>query len=220
VTNVAVVTGAAGSLGSAISERLAADGFTVVGGDLQTGADLTDERDVERLFTDAEQAGRLAAVVMAAGVVSRGRVAEIELVEWNRVVSINLTASFLCARAAARRMPPGPGAIVFISSQAGLRGEASWAAYSAAKFGVIGLTQSLARELTPRGVRVNALCPGSVDTPVLRQSSDDLERQRAAIPAGRFADPSEVAAAAAFLCSPDASYISGASLTVDGGELS
>jgi NAD(P)-dependent dehydrogenase (short-subunit alcohol dehydrogenase family) len=220
VTRVAVVTGGSGALGTAVSKRFTADGFTVISGDLETSVDITKEMDVETLFDEASRLGDVAAVVLAAGVWSRGSVADLAVAEWERVVRVNLTGSFLCARAAARRMPPGPGSIVFVSSQAGLKGEADWGAYSASKFGVIGLMQSLARELTPRGVRVNAVCPGSVDSPMLAASSDDLEAQRAKIPVGRFADPAEIATAAAFLCSPEASYISGASLVIDGGELS
>jgi 3-oxoacyl-[acyl-carrier protein] reductase len=135
------------------------------------------------------------------------------------VIDTNLTSAFICSREAAQRMT-GPGAIVFLSSQAGRKGAAGWAAYSASKFGMIGLMESLAQELAPRNVRCNAVCPGSVLSPMLEASTDDMNRQRSSIPLARFADPAEIASIVSFLCSSSASYITGASIVADGGELS
>jgi 3-oxoacyl-[acyl-carrier protein] reductase len=217
--DVALVTGGAGTIGRAICERLGADGLEVVVADLQTGVDVTDEVSVREVFDRATGLGRLRAVVLAVGVVARGSVTDMTLGDWRHVIETNLTSAFICSREAARRMS-GPGAVVFISSQAGRKGAAGWSAYSASKFGVIGLMESLAQELAAVNVRCNAVCPGSVATPMLESSSDDLERQRAAIPLGRFAEPPEIASLVSYLCSDDASYVTGASVVADGGELS
>jgi NAD(P)-dependent dehydrogenase (short-subunit alcohol dehydrogenase family) len=189
-------------------------------GDLEDGHDVTDEQSVRSLFEVANSRGEIMAVVLAAGIVARGSVERMDSGTWRRVLEVNLTGSFLCAREASHYMLSGSGSIVFMASQAGRKGAASWAAYSASKFGVIGLMESLAQELAPRGIRCNAICPGSVSGPMLYESADDLEYSRGAIPLGRFAMPQEIAAVAGFLCSEESSYISGASIVVDGAELS
>lgn len=219
-SRVALVTGGRGTIGSAICARLRSDGFAVVLGDLEDGHDVTDEQSVRSLFEGANSRGEIMAVVLAAGIVARGSVERMDSGTWRRVLEVNLTGSFLCAREASHYMLSGSGSIVFMASQAGRKGAAGWAAYSASKFGVIGLMESLAQELAPRGIRCNAICPGSVIGPMLYESADDLEYSRGAIPLGRFAMPQEIAAVAGFLCSEESSYISGASIVVDGAELS
>jgi 3-oxoacyl-[acyl-carrier protein] reductase len=219
MTDVALVTGGAGAIGTAICDRLRADGLTVVVADLQTGVDVTDETSVREVFDQAASRGHLRAVVLAAGIVARGPVTDMDLADWQHVLDTNLTSAFICGREAARRMT-GPGAIVFISSQAGRKGAAGWSAYCASKFGMIGFMEALAQELAPRNVRCNAVCPGSVLTPMLRASSDDLNGQALNIPMGRFSTPGEIAAIVSFLCSDDASYVTGSSIVADGGELS
>lgn len=218
MTPVCVVTGASGGIGSAIAERFTRDGYLVEAADVETGCDVTNEHGVDALFDRAAARGDVTAVVLAHGIAARGRIEETQPSDWERVMAVNATGSFLCARAAVRVMPRG--SIVFLSSQAGRKGAAGWSAYAASKFAVIGLMESLAQEQAPRGIRANAICPGSIETSMLRTTADDPDQLRAAIPIGRFGEPAEVAALAAFLCSDEAAYMSGASLVIDGGELS
>lgn len=219
MNRVALVTGHLGGIGEACASRLAEEDYEVVGMDLATGHDVTDEETVVRCFDEAASIGDLRVVVLAAGTVGLGEIEDLALEDWDRLIRINLTGSFLCAREAARRMRNGPGAIIFISSQAGRKGAARWGAYSASKFGVLGLMESLAQEMAPRHINCNAICPGSVDTPMLAASTD-IEAAIPQIPAGRIANPSEIADVVSFLASPGAGYIAGASLVVDGGQLS
>ncbi len=218
MTPVCVVTGSSGGIGSAIAERFVRDGYLVEAGDVETGCDVTSERHVQALFDRAAHRGDVTAVVLAHGVAARGAIDETPTAEWERVLAVNATGSFLCARAAVRIMRQG--SIVFLASQAGRKGAAGWGAYAASKFAVIGLMESLAQEQAPRGIRANAICPGSIETSMLRTTADDPDRLRDAIPIGRFGKPAEVAALAAFLCSDEAAYMSGASLVIDGAELS
>jgi NAD(P)-dependent dehydrogenase (short-subunit alcohol dehydrogenase family) len=227
-----LVTGAAGDIGAAICAELEAAGAEVVRCDLHARAgviacDVTDESSTAAAF---ESAGRLSDIVHAAGVGSVGPVAEVELAEWNRVVAVNLTGSFVVAREAARRLGAG-GTLTLLSSQGGLRGGARWSAYCASKFGVIGLMQCVAQELADRGIRVNAVCPGAVEGSMTDELIGRLAvmqgiepaalraRYEAGCPMGRFADPREVGRTCVYLVSDLASYVSGSSLVVDGAEL-
>lgn len=228
----ALVVGAAGAIGAAVARELHAAGAEVVGLDLpgtaaQLACDVTDESQVTSAFAAA---GEVTDVVAAAGVLSVGAVRDLSLSEWRRTLEVNLTGSFIVAREAARCLPEG-GTLTLVASQAGRRGGAGWSAYSASKAGVLGLTQCLAQELADDGVRVNAVCPGSVDTPMTRRALAELGRGEGrsaeavradyerAIPAGRLASPEEIARVCLFLVSPLSSYVIGASLMVDGGEL-
>ena len=232
---VVLVTGAAGGIGAAVCEAFRGCGAQCLGVDLRSGGgiqhcDVTDEESVDGAFDACGRLGALTDVVHAAGVLSLGAVAEVAPAEFRRVVEINLTGSFLVARAAAGRLREG-GTLTFLSSQAGLKGGALWAAYAAAKGGVNRLVDCLAEELGPRGIRVNAVCPGTVETdligeaiPILARmkgSSPDQVRRRYLedIPLGRFARPEEVASTCVFLASPQASYLHGLLLSLDGGEL-
>jgi NAD(P)-dependent dehydrogenase (short-subunit alcohol dehydrogenase family) len=218
MSGVCVVTGANGGIGAACCDRFADDGYLVEAADLATGCDVTSEPDVHALFTRAAARGPITAVVLAHGVAARGQIADLDLAEWQRLVSVNATGSFLCARQAVQTMREG--SIVFISSQAGRKGAADWGAYCASKFAVIGLMESLAQEVAQRGIRANAICPGAVDTQMLQATATHLTTLRTRIPLGRFAQPPEVAALAAFLCSRQAAYMTGSSIVLDGGELS
>lgn len=164
-------------------------------------------------------------------------VVELEAGEWDRVMAVNARGVFLCAQAVARRLigQGGPGRIVNISSDAGKRGLAGQAAYCSSKFAVIGFTQSLALELAPYGITVNAICPGSVDSGRFKLQEklaaaeagvtlQEFQRARYAemskrIPLGRVATPEDVANMAAFLISPQASYVTGQAISVNGGDL-
>ncbi len=229
----AFVTGAAGEIGAAVVQAFRDAGAEVVGVDLRADGDVrpcdvTDEVAVEAAV---EEAGPLDDVVHAAGVVSTGDVATLPLAEFRRVLEVNLVGSFLVARAAARRVRQ-QGTVTLVASQGGLRGGAGWSAYCASKFGVIGLTESLAQEAAPRGVRVNAVCPGSIDTEMSRRVAVELagrrgttpdavqEAYRTGIPAGRLGTPDDVAGVCVFLASSLASFVAGAALVVDGAELS
>jgi NAD(P)-dependent dehydrogenase (short-subunit alcohol dehydrogenase family) len=218
MSRVCVVTGASGGIGSAVVDQFTRDGYLVEAADLATGCDVTNEEHVQKLFEQARGRGSVTAVVLCHGIATTGLIDQLPLSEWERILAVNATGSFLCARAAARVMTEG--CLVFLSSQAGRKGAARWGAYSASKFAVIGLMESHAQELAGSGIRANAICPGGVETSMLRATSDDLEAQRQAIPMGRFATPSEIAALAAFLCSDEARFITGTSIVIDGGELS
>ncbi len=264
---VALVTGAGSGIGAATARAFAAAGAAVAildrderaalstarlvegdgGAALPLAADVADEAAVERAVAVVlDRHGRLDHAVLCAGILSNSLVAEMPLDLWRRTLDVNLTGSFLVARAVTRAMlragqagrdgrdgvADGERTITFLSSQAGKRGGAYAGAYAASKFGVLGLMESLSREVTPRGIRVNAVCPGDVETPMIAQNvremaaaagvtEDEYRRDVArGIPLGRLARPEEVAGVCLFLASPAASYISGEAINVDGGQLS
>jgi NAD(P)-dependent dehydrogenase (short-subunit alcohol dehydrogenase family) len=228
----ALVTGAAGGIGGAVVAAFRAHGATVVGVDL-VGADdvracdVTDEAAVAAAFAD----GPFDDVVSAAGIVTVGTVADTELETFRRVLDVNVVGSFLVAREAARQATAG-ATITVIASQAARKGAARWGTYCASKFALVGLTESLAQELAPRGARVNCVCPGGVDTALNTRAIEALaaqgtetadeirDRYDRDVPFGRPATPGEVAGVCVFLASSLAGYVAGSSIVVDGGELS
>jgi len=205
---VALVTGAAGGIGRAIAERFAAEGARVSGfdreGDVAFHGDVRSPADVEDAVAGVvAREGRIDVLVNSAGVREIGDVYTMPTEEWDNVIAVNLSGTFYCCQAAARHMrESGGGAIVNLSSVGGLIGLARRPAYTAAKHGVVGLTKSLARDLGPAGIRVNAICPGLIRTPLTEQY---------------FAD--DVADAALYLASDQSAYVNGIALTVDGGWL-
>jgi NAD(P)-dependent dehydrogenase (short-subunit alcohol dehydrogenase family) len=242
VAPVALITGAAGGIGGATVARFIRGGWRVAAVDLQAiepaehsahdvlaiVADLRTVDDCRRAVADAAGwAGRLDAVVNAAGVWTEGPSAETTEDEWDRVVDINLKGLYFVCSAAIPHLTATRGCIVNMSSDAGLQGNAGAAVYCASKGGVSNLTRALALELAPAGVRVNAVCPGDVDSPMLRGQAaasadpvaylDKLLRGYPQDAAARFIEPVEIAELIWFLCQPSAAAITGANMSIDFG---
>jgi len=224
---VALVSGAAGAIGAAVADRLGAEGAAVVRADVAPGRDVVrcDVRDPDAcaaaVAVAVERHGRLDVLVNVAGIGASRLIDEVTLEEWQMVLDINLTGTFLLSQKALPALRASRGAIVNLASVAGLRATPYNAAYCASKAGVVMLTKSMAVELAAAGVRVNAVCPSSVDTPFLRNftvpdGADPSLFARAASPMGRMVQPAEVAAAVAYLASDEAATVSGTTLVIDG----
>jgi NAD(P)-dependent dehydrogenase (short-subunit alcohol dehydrogenase family) len=228
-----LVTGARGGIGSAVVRAIRDAGATAFETDTLEAdgvhaCNVTSEADVAAAFHEAARHAPVTDVVHTAGICATSPIAELELADWSRILAVNLTGSFLVGREAARALPDN-GGIVFIASVAGLTGDPFFGAYCASKFGVVALTQVLARELGHRGIRVNAVCPGGVRTAMsaetIRSDAIRLGRREDDLRSlyesdsflNRWADPAEVADACVFLLSNLSSYISGQSLVLNGG---
>jgi len=229
---VAIVTGGASGIGAATVARLASEGAKVMVADrhepAQTGetvgftrTDVTSAEQVEALVEATLAAwGSLDILVNNAGTGSLAETPDMPLSEWERVFAVNSTAVFLGCQAAIPRMKQRGGAIVNTASISGLAGDYAMAAYNASKGAVVNYTRSLALECAPFGIRVNALCPGLVETPMaLAGIADPVDRDYwfGTIPMRRAARPEEMAAVIAFLASDDASYMTGSIVAADGG---
>jgi NAD(P)-dependent dehydrogenase (short-subunit alcohol dehydrogenase family) len=214
----AVVTGGASGIGKAVAELLRTSGAEVLVWDLET--DVTDRRALELAF---EQAGALDIVIANAGIGSQATLAETADELWDRTLAVNLTGVFNTVRAAARRMiPRRRGAIVITASTNSYDGESNLTAYNATKAGLLGILHTAANELGPYGIRVNAVCPGLIRTPLTEAHFSQPELLKdyfRHIPLGRGGEAAEVANAIAFLASDAASFITGAALLVDGGQM-
>jgi sorbitol-6-phosphate 2-dehydrogenase len=253
----ALVTGAAQGLGEAIAWRLAREGASVAVADLQleraksvaqaiaqelgrgralaVGADVTRAEDAEAMVRAAVEAfGGLDLLVANAGILISGDILEFDPQAWRRVIEVNLVGYFLSAQAAARVMvPQRRGVILQINSKSGKRGSFRNSAYAASKFGGIGLTQSLALELAPYGIRVNAICPGNLlDSPLWQNSLYEQYARRwgisveevrakyeAQVPLGRGCSYDDVTNLVVYLASDQAAYMTGQAINVTGGQV-
>jgi NAD(P)-dependent dehydrogenase (short-subunit alcohol dehydrogenase family) len=226
---VAIVTGAASGIGKATVELFRSEGATVVGADVSTGADRrvdagNEEQVRELMEAVAGEHGRLDIVFANAGV-SGGfaSIAEQTAADWAEILRINLIGPFLAIKHAAPLMKERGGSIICTASVAGLRSGAGGAAYSASKAGVINLVQTAAQQLYGNGVRVNAICPGLIETGMTKpiydiaRASGQEDRIGDLNPLKRGGQPEEIARASLFLASDESSYVNGTAVVVDGG---
>lgn len=242
---VAIVTGAASGIGKAAVHRFVGEGAHVVLGDIDTDSmrvieaelgtavhtvptDVSAQRDVEHLVEAAiERFGKTDVLFSNAGIEFPATVTEIDPSDWDRVISVNLSSVFLCAKYVLPHMiESGGGSIINTASQLGLVGYRNFAVYNAAKGGVINLTRNMALDYAEHNVRVNAICPGPIDTPHIERqvarldphSSEEVYRSIAdLVPLGRLGTAEEIANGALFLASDESSFMTGANLVVDGG---
>ncbi|MEU2675612.1 3-oxoacyl-ACP reductase FabG [Streptomyces sp. NPDC007107] len=236
----ALVTGASRGIGAATALALAEHGCDVVlnyragqakaeavaeqiralGREaLLAQADVGDEAQVTAMFKRIRtEWGPIQVAVLNSGVTADGHLAAMSSAKWQDVIGTNLTGSFLTAREATKQMYASGGSIVLIASTSGIAGRAGQANYAASKGGVISLAKTLSYEVAPRGIRVNVVAPGFIDTDMVKKVPPaHLKEALQVIPLGRTGTPAEVAQAVVFMASPAASYITGKVLTVDGG---
>lgn len=240
--HVAIVTGAGSGIGRAIAARLAAEGAALLVNDISGEAaeavaealggaarrvraaqgDVSIPHDVDRVFAACERAhGTCSLLVNNAGIVHQAAFENLSLADWDRMIAVHLRGTFLCARRAIGAMlAAGEGVIVNIASQLGQLGGVELSHYSAAKAGIIGLTKALAREVSARGVRVNAVAPGPINTELVRRLSPEWRAAKAAqLPLGYFGEPEDVAETVAFLASPAARLYVGQTLGPNSGDV-
>lgn len=233
----AVVTGGASGIGEATSRLFVKEGANVVIADLNEdkgkklagelgqssiymNVNVTEEKQIAAMFSEAESKfGSVDILINNAGIGSQGPSDELSYEDWHKTISINLDGVFLCAKHAIKAMrKSGGGSIVNMASILGKVGQAQTAAYTASKGGVVNLTRTLAIEYAPEKIRVNAIGPGYIDTPLLDQLDEEMKNHLISLhPLGRLGTSEEVANATLFLASDESSFVTGANLMVDGG---
>lgn len=237
---VSLITGAAQGIGEATALKFAREGAIVVVCDVQqagidqvvaqceaAGAqaagyimDVTNREQVENVVAQVkERFGRIDVLINNAGITQDARLQKMTLAQFDRVIDVNLRGVFHCAQTVADVMvAQGSGSIVNASSVVGIYGNFGQTNYAATKFGVIGFTKTWSRELGAKGVRVNAVAPGFITTPMVKAMPENvLQSMEAKVPLKRLGEPEEIANVYAFLASDEASYINGAVISVDGG---
>ena len=231
---VCVITGAAGGIGGATVELFQEEGGKVAGvdlaegapGDLSLTADVTDPRQVEDMYArTVEELGRIDVLFNNAGISPSddASVLDTSVEAWQRVQDVNLKSVFLCCKLGIPHLlHTGGGSVINTASFVAVMGAAtSQISYTASKGGVLALSRELGVEFAQRGVRVNALCPGPVNTPLLRElfakDPEQARRRLVHVPVGRFAEPREIAQGALFLASDDSSFVTASTFLVDGG---
>jgi len=231
---VCVITGAASGIGAETARRFREGGATVVGvdlaesaeGDLAIQADVTDDEQVRGMYARArEEFGRVDVLFNNAGISPNDDVSVLDtsLEAWQRVQDVNLKSVFLCCKfGIPHLLDNGGGSIINTASFVAVMGAAvSQISYTASKGGVLAMSRELGVEFARRGIRVNALCPGPVNTPLLQElfakDPEKAERRLVHLPPGRFAEASEIAAGALFLASDESSYVNATTFLVDGG---
>lgn len=237
---VAIITGGTAGIGEATALRFAREGAKVVvwarneqrGRDMEAKAaaeglaiefDRVDSSDWEQVQAGAKRVadkyGRIDILINNAGITNDSSLKKMTVEQWQQVIDINLTGTFYCTKAVSEYMlAAGYGRIVNASSVVGLYGNFGQANYVATKAGIIGMTKTLARELGRKGITVNAVAPGFIETEMVAKMPENvLDGMRAKVPVGRLGRPDEIAAAYLFLASDEAAYVNGATLSVDGG---
>jgi len=241
-TASAIVTGAGSGIGRAIAIRLAADGYAVLVNDLDLGraqavvseiavsgakavaaaGDVSSEADAKAIHAAAVAAfGDTDLLINNAGIVHQSLFENLEIADFDRMFAVHVRGTFLMTKMVLPAMlKAGKGAVINVASQLGQVGGIELSHYAAAKSAIIGMTKSLAREVSSRGVRVNAVAPGPINTPLVRELSLEWRTRKASeLPLGRFGEPEEVAATVAFLASPQASLFVGQTLGPNSGDV-